>query len=311
MSLLIATVLAAVYIQGANGDILAETCQWNDEKGYCEKLLFTGRGWYPAGSCRTVYMYKYDRYGGFQGPWTQTSNKKNGAYIYTKDKGIYGFWYMWLELSAWGPGWAIGGDPDHSDNYPGTIGWYGWKWGEGLFNRGAFWYMEKNNGGWYPDSDAFMSCQNLCDSDYTCFDAAISSNDVPSNVTNGAGMVSYPPLPEGWNADTVSGDDNILEIVAGAAVGAMAVVVIVIAVLMIRKRKRKRGNGPTSAASSSVHIPEASPTDMAEQIGMSIEAVDSAGTGALETVTGNEAAEVVQDDVAPQMDEVVSVGQEQ
>jgi len=281
-------------------------CVWEETNGYCTEYIMSQPAWgedwdlIDNGPCGYVYLYKLEGHTGFQGIWEPTGDTKNGAFIYKKDLGYYGKWHLWLEwhryYKAWG--WAIGSNPNNYGD------WLVFNWGPTLVDSDWIWYRDKA-GQWHHDTDATMSCWNLCDGyEDCCCDAAIPPIYAPSNMTNGAEMVSVPP-PPGWSADTVSDDDANHEIVAGVAVGALAVVAIVVAMLVIRKKR----NGPKSAAS--VHIPEASQTDIAVQIGTDNETVGSAATGTPEIVTGNEAVEVVEDDVAPKLDEVVNVGQEQ
>jgi len=252
--------------------------------------------------CNTVYLYQLEHYGGWLGRWDTTHLEKNGAPIYAKNTGTYGIWYMWRAKVGGQYGWAIGADP-YNDG-----AWFAFKYNSHLVGSPGFWYQDLKDMKWYYDPDVYSSNANECGVraccvlQYTYGDpfckmndnwnangmrtAAIpSSNYAPSNMTKSAEMMSYPPMPEDWGADAVSGDDRVHKIVAGAAVGAMAVVVITIAVFMIRKRKR--GNVPKSAAS--VHVPEISPTDMAAHIEMDGEAYGSAGTSTLEIATGNEA----------------------
>jgi len=224
---------------------------------YCSYYDFIKRDYTnPDTSCGRVFLYKYERYGGFQGEWRETNNEKNGAPIYRKDIGIYGIWYLWFDAVYGYKGWAIGPDP----NNPGSK--LGWKWGDSLFGSGWLYRDLKNIWKWYYDSDAMMLCSDYCNSYECCCDAAIPSNYALPNMTIGAEMAADPPLPEDWSDDGVSSDSGIHEIVAGAAVGVLALAVIAIAVSVIRKWK----NAPKSAAS--VPIAELSPTDIAVQTEM-------------------------------------------
>jgi len=308
MTMLVAKVLAAVFMLNTNvyGRPFEDysICKWRETNGYCTDYTYSYSSVYKVverenGPCGYVYLYKLEGHTGFQGIWEQTGDTKNGAFIYKKDLGYYGKWHLWLEwhryYKAWG--WAIGSNPNKYGD------WWVFNWGPTLVDSDWIWYRDMA-GQWHHDTDATTSCSDLCNLYDCCCDAAIPPIYAPSNMTDGAEMMSVPP-PPGWSTDTVPDDDANHEIVAGAAVGAVAVVVIVVAMLMIRKKR----NGPKSAAS--VHIPEASQTDIAVQIGTGNEAVGSAATGTQESVTGNEAVEVVEDDVAPKLDEVVNVGQEQ
>jgi len=259
-------------------------------------------------------------YWDYNGVWSVVEGEsQGGAPVYSRE--TYGSTNYLFKLSnPYGNGWdawVIGYALD------GSLGYWAWRWGGNLFDCFDNSYNYCFTWRYWSGEPNYRWAEHRTEPEFTCYSA---STDNSASMVSGSGAVWNGTMLDGAHTiptfdgpstaavSPLSGYGVFPEIAAGVAVSVMILVAIAIAVSM----SRKRNNVPNTGGA--VHIPELSPMDIAVQIEMGKEAVGSAETVTAEIETGNEtavemegdgAADVVEDDVAPKPDDVVSVGHEQ
>jgi len=214
-------------------------------------------------TCATVRLHNY-AWPGFNGNWYRWPGlEKNGAPVYcgiiVDAEGRWKFWYMWLDsgFGAWG--WAIGLDYNKRS-------WWGWKWGKHVLedsvskrlgDESGTWWYRTTDGNWHHDGDAYMTCPGgFTDADAAELPSPGTGADgaVPPE-TDGVGMDSVPPFTDDASSGATSSND-VVPMVLGAAMGAVAIAALVTVVVVMRKKKIAATESVTEM--KAVHVPDES-----------------------------------------------------